>query len=358
VSATSQPVNATSNLWPRVPRMRISMLGAPGSGKSSYLAVMYDNIVLGKYHYTFKADTDVRLRVNGEISALRRGNPLEPTDEASPKEHHYTLGALRDGNFTVLVEIELTDFRGGAILYPGAANTDSARLFKQLPESESIFVVLDSAHFVAPVTPARYEEIAEATDANHIAALIGGALVDRRQADRSLPSVAVLLAKSDILNQPEHRLRRDPREVQQDVRELLPAAFGLGQKSGFFQVSIGAFTTEDGTSRLTAIEPDGVAAPVFFAVASFLADHQLVLRSERQLIEADRERAAAYRLRLENWPLFVQRWFLQRKLEDNQAELNRMDEQLRAYDKRSGDLAQEQQILWGWLQPALWTRPR
>ena len=80
--------------------------------------------------------------VTAQFDGTRELWPLEPTDETSPKRHHYALGALRDGVFTGLVEIELTDFRGGAILYPGAADTDSAQLYAQLPESDSIFVVV------------------------------------------------------------------------------------------------------------------------------------------------------------------------------------------------------------------------
>jgi hypothetical protein len=337
--------------------MTISMLGATGSGKSSYLAGMYNDIVRGTYRYTFKADHNVRLRINGEINALRSGKPLEPTDEASPKAHEYTLGALRDGKFTVLVEIDLTDFRGGAILYPGATHTDSAQLYERLPDSDSIFVVLDSTHFIEPVTRARYEEIARATDANDIATLIGGALVDRQRADRPLPSVAVLLAKSDVLYEQHasgYRPRRDPDEVRHNVWELLPAAFDLGWKSGFFQVSIGEFTRQDGKNRLTAIEPNGVAGPIFFAVACFLADHQQVLHGERQMIEAEHKKAVERRISLGRWPAFI-RWFLQEKIAKVHAELARMDAQLQAYNERLDALAEELSVLWQWLRPKLWS---
>jgi hypothetical protein len=348
MTAVTAQFDGTRELWPRIPRMRISMLGAAGSGKSSYLTMMYHNIVRGNYSYTFKADNEVRLRVNAEIDALRRGKPLEPTDETSPKRHHYTLGALRDGVFTGLVEIELTDFRGGAILYPGAADTDSAQLYAQLPESDSIFVVFDGTHFTEPVEPGRREAITGATNVNHIATLIGGVLVDRQ--DRQLPSVAVLLTKSDTISKP----RGEPGEIQQNVRDLLPVAFGLGHKSGFFPVSIGEFVIEDGTSRLAAIDPDGVAAPVFFAVACFLADHQVVLHSERLRIETSRGQALAQRDRLRRWPLFIQRLFLQWKIDELTAVLDRMDSQLRAYGKRLAALAGEEQILREWLRPALW----
>jgi hypothetical protein len=352
MSMASTQFGSTKELWPHVPHMRISMLGATGSGKSSYLSVMYHDIVRGQYSYTFKADNEVRLRVNAEIDALRRGKPLEPTDETSPKGHNYTIGALRDGVFTALVEIELTDFRGGAILYPGAADTDSAQLYAELTKSDSIFVVFDGTHFTEPVTPGRYEAIAGATNVNHIATLIGGVLVDRQ--DRQLPSVAVLLTKSDrVSGQP-----RKPGEVRQNVQALLPVAFDLGHKSGFFPVSIGEFVTEDGTSRLAAIDPNGVAGPVFFAVACFLADHQEVLRGERLKIETSRRLALAQRDRLRRWPLFIQRYFLQWKIDELNAALDRMDSQLRAYGKRLKALAAEEQILREWLRRELWKGPR
>jgi hypothetical protein len=352
MSPASTRFDDTRDLWPHVPHMRISMLGAAGSGKSSYLSMMYHNIVRGNYSYTFKADTEVRLRVNAEIDALRRGKQLEPTDETSPKKHQYTIGALREGVFTALAGIELTDFRGGAILYPGAAETDSAQLYAQLPESDSVFVVFDGTHFTEPLTPARYEALAGATNVNHIATLIGGLLVDRQ--DRQLPSVAVLLTKSDTITGPG----RKPGEIKENVRALLPVAFDLGGKSGFFPVSIGEFVTEDGTSRLAAIGPDGVAAPVFFAVACFLADHQVVLRGELQRIETSRRDAQAQRDRLHRWPPFIQRYFLQWKIDQLTAVLDRMDSQLRAYGARVKALAAEEQILREWLRPALWRCPR
>lgn len=346
MSAAGPQPDDTKDLWPDVARMRISMLGATGSGKSSYLTMMYDNIVKGNYSYTFKADNEVRLRVNADIDALRRGKPLEPTDENSRRKHRYTIGALRDGVFTALVEIELTDFRGGAILFPGAKDSDSAQLYAELPGSDSIFVVFDGTHFTEPMTADSYQAIAGATTANHIANLIGGVLVDRK--DRQLPSVAVLLTKSDQISEPAGK----PGEVQQSVRALLPVAFELGHKSGFFPVSIGEFVTEDGTSRLAAIDPDGVAAPVFFAVACFLADHQVVLRGEQQRIEASRAKVLAQRERLQRWPLFIQRYFLQWKIDELTAALDRKDSQLRAYGSRRKALTGEEQILREWLRPA------
>jgi hypothetical protein len=99
------------------------------------------------------------------------------------------------------------------------------------------------------------------------------------------------------------------------------------------------------------MRPDGVAAPVFFAVACFLADHQLVLHDEREMIEAEREKALARRDWLHTWPPFIQRWFLQPKIDHVKAALDRMDRQLRAYHERSADLTAELRLLREWLKP-------
>jgi hypothetical protein len=171
-----------------------------------------------------------------------------------------------------------------------------------------------------------------------------------------LPSVAVLLAKSDMLYK-QGVPCRDPDKIRQDVWELLPAAFDLGWKSGYFPVSIGEFTKQDGENRLIALHPNGVAVPIFFAVACFLKDHQQVLHMELQMIAADRKKVVERHTFLNKWPKFI-RWFLQGRIAAVQAELDVMNTQIRAYDERLHVLTEELCDLWQWLRPALWSRPR
>ena len=177
-----------------------------------------------------------------------------------------------------------------------------------------------------------------------------------------MPSVAVLLAKSDLIygpRQPGGPSRREAGDVRQDVSELLPVAFELGRKSGFFEVSIGEFYLEDGKNRLASIQPNGVAGPIFFSVACFLTDHQQVLEQERQVVEAALRKAEDRLASLQSWPEFIRRLFLQNKIAKVQAERDGLRRQSDAYRERAHEVAEELGRLWQWLQPTLWGgRPR
>jgi len=140
--------------------MIVTMLGRPGSGKSTFIAGMYAQLVQGfRGCYLHTPDHDAAVEMVGQLNRLRAGDLPEPNStKAIP--HDYVLRSA-EGTFP----LDLTDYRGGAPfdLTRGDGDSDTALLRRRLAESHSIFVALDSSHFMEPVTPSRLHDVREET---------------------------------------------------------------------------------------------------------------------------------------------------------------------------------------------------
>jgi hypothetical protein len=329
---------------PEIPRMTISMLGAKNSGKSTYIRVLYNHIVSARYGYTLHADTDVRLRDNADVNTLVDGTKLQATG-TEPEKHGFTIGALRNGIYTELVGIDLIDFRGEALLDLDVPGTDSAQLYQRIPKSDSIFVVFDATHFIEPIAGERAMEIAFATLANDISDRIADALAGHRRAERPAPSVVVLLSKVDVLDEQVGRPGRQSALVRDEICNLiLPIALGMGSKTGFFPVSIGRYASQDEGDRLIALEPRGVAVPLFYALFWFLVDHQESLTREHGRLAVQYEEADRRRISLWRRPAFI-RWIYQNAITRNHVQLDRLRAGLAAYEDRINAVSWEADAL-------------
>jgi hypothetical protein len=340
------------------------MLGASNSGKSTFIDVLYDLIAEGR-HYVLHTAPATRLRNNQEVSGLRHGAKVPPTGP-EPVPHRYTLGSLRDGDYRELAFIDLVDFRGAAPLELDVPNTDSAQLYKRIPESGSIWVTIDATHFTKPLMPwrpggnvtvddvaiarARAGDIAAAVIARDMTDQVAHALSRRKAQGGPPPSVVVLLSKADLLDDQGDRPGRDPGEVRAEVEEfVLPVVRELGRRYEFFPVSIGHYASTDGDDRLAQFEPRGVVAPLFYALWWFLADHADDLVREQAALDASYRQADERRARLARRPPFI-RWFWRHTIEQNRVTLDRMRTGLDAYRDRIEAIPKEMDVLKGLLE--------
>lgn len=346
-----------------LPRMTISMLGASKSGKSSYILGMFAALVRGQPRHQYSLSTEnhgVGIAMLQELDDLQKGNPPRATDE--PKMHKFTLlgglpGDGRPGGAQMgIAALDLTDFRGGAMREVPVEDNDTARYYRQLLLSDSIFVVLDSSHFREPVTPCRAHAVAQATWANRIGDLVGWAIKERRQAGLTPPSIVVLLAKWDFLDDRKGTRARGLGEVYDDVHALLPKLFGTGIEQYVFGVSIGQFSDEDGKPRQASIDLSGVEKPLFFASGCFLAQEAERLNNQRERIITDRSVIAAKLAALTKWPPLIQ-WFLRTSIDRRQAELAAKETEIATLDfwtlqvTEHGHLLRSLATLWRIRQP-------
>ena len=337
-----------------LPRMRISLLGAESSGKSSYVLGMFAALVRGQEQHQYSLSTanhDVGFAMLEEMDELCAGKPPRGTDE--PKTHEFTLRGGLPGNGRTggvqggVVAIDLTDFRGGAIREKVVEDSDTARYYELLVESDSIFVVLDSSHFREPVTPSRMQAVAEATWAYRIGDRIGWAIGEREAHGLPAPSITVLLTKWDFLDDGEGVAVRGLGQVYADVKALLPRVFGVGLWQYVFTVSIGEFSDADGNPRQAPINLSGVEKPLFFATGCYLANVSEWLQGQRGRLEADRAAAAERLRKLTRWPEFIRQHVLRGWIEQRRDDLKAKNDKLAALNLRALNVSEHEKILRG-----------
>ena len=329
-------------------RMTITMLGVPGSGKSTYILGMYAELVRGiDGCFLHLPDPDSAIELIGALQALWSGDLPEPTAERPvPHEFIFTMAG-----FTERTEIDLADFRGGAAfdLIDGRGS-DTAQLRRRLADSDSIFVVLDSAHFLEPVTPGRLQVAREATAADLFAHLITNVLADRERAGRPVPSIAILLTKADLIDGRQGSVARDWTELASEIRMLVRPVFQPQIDARIFPVSVLDIDASPDRRRLAAaMELHGVADPLIFAAGQFLKTCQSGIHQQRQQTLARRQDAVRRLDELTNRGQIVKR-LTRSHITATQAEISEADTHIAELNTQWNDLAHNSQVLLSILQ--------
>jgi hypothetical protein len=260
--------------------MLITMLGQSGSGKTTYIVGMYAQLVHGfRGCFLHTPDQDAGVEMVDQLTKLRAGELPELTLE-KPIPHDYVLRSA-EGQFA----LDLTDYRGGAPfgLARGNDTGDTAQLRRRLGDSHSIFVALDSTHFLKPLHPGRLQAVRQATGADLFADLISKAVADRQRQGCLPPSVAVLLTKADLLDGRPGSVGRDWDELEAEVRQVLGAAFQPDVDATIIPVSVGGFGAPlDGQSPAVTLNLNALADPLIFAAGGFLKVRQAAVQRQYQ----------------------------------------------------------------------------
>jgi hypothetical protein len=299
--------------------MIITMLGQSGSGKSTFIAGMYAQLVHGfRGCYLHTPDQDAGVEMVRQLNRLRMGDLPEMTNTAGVP-HDYVLSSP-EGRFP----LDLTDYRGGAPfdLTRGDSDSDTAMLRKRLAESHSIFVALDSTHFAEPVTPARLHKVREDTGTDLFSDLISKTVYDRQQQGHLPPSVAVLLTKADKIDVRQGSAARDWGDLEAEIRWVLGGAFQQGVDARIIPVTVFEDREVAGQSRELTLDLHSLADPVIFAAGTFLRVRAAVVKHQYQRAAENTE--AARRALGELTAVGpIARWFRRKKIAEAEAEVSR-----------------------------------
>ena len=325
----------------------VTMLGQTGSGKSTFIAGMYAQLVQGfRGCFLHTPDHDAGVEMVKQLARLRAGDLPEPTTtKAIP--HDYVLRSA-EGQFP----LDLTDYRGGAPfdLTRGNSDSDTAMLRKRLAESHSIFVVLDSTHFAEPVTPARLHEVREATGTDLFSDLISKAVHDKQQQSQLPPSVAVLLTKADQIDGRPGSVARDWGEVEAELREVLGGAFQPGVDARIIPVTVFGYTGLDGQPPVLALDLHALADPVIFAAGTFLRVRlAAVYRHYRQAQESTEAARRTLGELTDAGPII--RWFRRTKIAAAEAEVSRSSARADQLEDRCRELGKKADAMLARLDP-------
>ncbi|GII87619.1 hypothetical protein Ssi03_56090 [Sphaerisporangium siamense] len=255
----------------------VTMLGAPMSGKTTFLLGMYATMSLGERAYALlEKDQDKDFELGRAWDRLCAEGVLPPPTPEEPFEYRFTFLHGKDP----LLRLDWTDFRGGAMTTPlGEANgfiesPDARRLVQRLAATDSVYLVLDGSRLGA--SP-------QALETRRMTALVRSALLEREPARPAL-SVVVLLTKADRLlaELPQHltitqRLDR----ALETILGLLPVMRQPGMTAALCPVTVGGFGAPTrGRVDPATVRPFWLHKPVMFTMF-----HRL--REERRLLDAE-----------------------------------------------------------------------
>lgn len=294
-----------------VPRITMTMLGAEGSGKTTFLHGMYARLSAGMHGYfLYTLDPDQDLDLTDAWQELNDKGRLPENTSTDPFTYEFRLAQ----GLETLLDLSCTDFRGGALTERGsraASAEDITRLREQVKTSDSLHLVLDGEKLGGWVAAGCPKNVNRATDGMQVARLsryIRAGFDARRGEGKPPPSVVLLVTKMDLLPRATGMSKAQALCTAVDALEnLLPLLYEEGITALVCPVQIGDFGSALAENRRidqSKIHPQNLHKPIVFSLWHFLtetltADRRRLAELEENVTSRDSE-LAELRRRLMN----------------------------------------------------------
>lgn len=119
-------------------RMQVMMIGHAGSGKTSYMAAMYEIMASGIDGFSVSSsDSDAHEHLNKVARRLRKG--VYPSSSDILQEYQFSLCYDSDE----VMPFTWYDYRGGALSQKRTASKDVADIRQKIEEADAIIVFID-----------------------------------------------------------------------------------------------------------------------------------------------------------------------------------------------------------------------
>jgi hypothetical protein len=285
----------------RVPKITMTMLGATGCGKTTYLLGMYAVLSSGVNGYFLLADDpDADLDLAEAWEELCENGTLPEATSTEPVSH----GFVFKHGMKTLLEIDCQDFRGGAgnerprTRGPAAGATPTADaeddvtlLRRRLDVSDTVVLALDGQHvarWIADGAPAGLDRAHDPMRIARLSMAISRVMEDRFTSGRPTPAIVVLVTKADQLDRLSGRSTRDALDViMRNLFNLVPVLASEGATVMLCPVQIGRFDGPDATSvRPDQISPKNLHKPITFSLMHYLTE--IIPRREADAAGLDR----------------------------------------------------------------------
>lgn len=321
----------------RPSKLDVTILGPGSSGKTTFLMGMYA-VMSGGAHPDWTLHCRDRqlgmdLLQHWDLFA-EKGKLPDP----NPAEKTFRYPFVFKAGLDPWLEFDVVDYRGGLVSDPSAAS-DTDKVMSHLTGSASVYVVVSSEHLTLPVSSQNVDQVLRKTKLRYIGALLQSAIEACQSAGRPLPSVVMLLTKSDHLRP---RFENRPHEVVvkelvADVERLMPLVMLPGMTTMICPVRIGNLT---GGWQPDSLDPRNLHRPIAFTLLHHIQMEAAAGRLRLTSAGTMREQAAREHVELRS-RLFGG-FFHRSRLADLRATMEQADRVLE--DERARLAVQEEQI--------------
>ncbi|MBT0773267.1 hypothetical protein KIH74_30260 [Kineosporia sp. J2-2] len=282
----------------QIPEATVTMIGAPGCGKTTYFLGMYATMSSGLQGYflvTEDLDLDLELSENWD-GMCDDGEMPAPTNGEVPRTFPLVF---RNGLQTIL-RFSWEDYRGGAMSNRAddEVAVDATHLLERVHRSDSIYLVVNGNELLEPVTQASLQQVRRATKSRRMNAVLQDTTRRRQEEGRPVPSMVVLVTKSDLIARANPGVGKEElvERIADSARALLPSCFQEGTNTLICPVRIGEFSG-DAQKQVAPedVSPRNLHFPMIFSFLNYL-DGQVEstrarLDSTRSLIAGNRGEA-------------------------------------------------------------------
>jgi len=323
------------------PEATVTMIGATGCGKTTYMLGMYSVMSAGLSGYYLAAqnlDLDYDLAERWEDMRTYNNFP-RPNLIQEPVPYPFFF---RDNNQT-LVKFAWEDYRGGA-MDDRAHEADSVQLDARLLKSDSIYLTLDGTEFLTGVNDQNIADVRHRTRATRMGPRLSHVFDECDRRDRGYPSLIILVTKSDkIADANPGATQRELLDlVYESASRLVPACFDENRNTMVCPVQVCRDEIDPVAGQpVRRVSARNVHYPLLYSFLHYLNAHADGLRdslgSFEQTLAENEERLRA--LKGQFWaPILRSKEIDQRRLRAEEDEKTR-DERRRTLDVTQGKVA-------------------
>lgn len=262
-----------------VPKIKLTMLGAAGSGKTTLMYGMYAILASGLHGYhLYTVDPDDHIDLMEAWEQLYEHGRLPVPTSTDPVSYQMTFNY----GLETLLHLDFVDFRGGAGTESGRkadAPEDIRMLRERLAESDSIYLVLDGRYvgeWLAEGCPAM--QLAGPMKIQVLGRYITEQFQRRREAGLPSPSLVLVISKSDVLAEVSGLSGKEARDkMLQNMQNLVPFAYQPGVTALICPVQLGRFGLNPGLQvDHRKVQPTYVHKPLIFSLMHYLQEQMAV----------------------------------------------------------------------------------
>lgn len=282
------------------PRITVTLAGGNNTGKTVFMHGMYHRLSAGlRDYFLYSVDRDEEIRLLRTWKMLQDEGEMPRATGTEPQTYTFQFAK----NFTPLLQMVWTDFRGGAALEDSGPNApkDILQWREHLPRSDSVYLVMDGGElgkWVKEGTPEYANFDSGGMDLATYNWVIREAVDGRRRLGDPPPSFVVLITKMDLLAVAADRpIDQVLTSVVANLKKLVRQLFQNGVTALVCPVQIGDFKTDDMFGRpvdRSLIRPQNLHRPICFSLWHYLTETLTARQTqlaeiEKKITEGDAE---------------------------------------------------------------------